>query len=56
MPQIHCRAVGKRNTTFKVVKEADPSDPQEYFNMRVAMINGRRAAGQNPFPHKVTHR
>ncbi|VDL67665.1 unnamed protein product, partial [Nippostrongylus brasiliensis] len=36
----------------KVVKEADPSDPQEYFNMRVAMINNRRAAGENPFPHK----
>ncbi|PIO63707.1 lysine--tRNA ligase [Teladorsagia circumcincta] len=36
----------------KVVKEADPSDPQEYFNMRVDMINKRRAAGDNPFPHK----
>ncbi|PIO60197.1 putative lysine--tRNA ligase [Teladorsagia circumcincta] len=36
----------------KVVKEADPSDPQEYFNMRVDMINKRRAAGENPFPHK----
>ncbi|VDM68512.1 unnamed protein product, partial [Strongylus vulgaris] len=33
-------------------KEADPSDPQEYFNMRVGMINSRRAAGENPFPHK----
>ncbi|KAJ1349981.1 hypothetical protein KIN20_005669 [Parelaphostrongylus tenuis] len=36
----------------KVVKEADPSDPQEYHNMRVRMINSRRAAGENPFPHK----
>ncbi|KHJ95103.1 lysine--tRNA ligase [Oesophagostomum dentatum] len=36
----------------KHVKEADPSDPQEYFNMRVGMINSRRAAGENPFPHK----
>ncbi|VDM56273.1 unnamed protein product [Angiostrongylus costaricensis] len=34
------------------VKEADPSDPQEYLNMRVRMINSRRAAGENPFPHK----
>lgn len=41
-----------KSKSEKVVKEADPSDPQEYFNMRVAMINGRRAAGQNPFPHK----
>uniref|UniRef100_A0A914YCS7 Uncharacterized protein n=1 Tax=Panagrolaimus superbus TaxID=310955 RepID=A0A914YCS7_9BILA len=31
---------------------ADPSDPQEYFNMRVRMIEARRAAGENPFPHK----
>ncbi|CAI5442465.1 unnamed protein product [Caenorhabditis angaria] len=38
--------------TKKVVKEADPSDPQEYFNMRVRMIESRRAAGDNPFPHK----
>ncbi|KAF8383028.1 kars-1 [Pristionchus pacificus] len=36
----------------KVEKEADPSDPQEYFNMRVRMIEGRRAEGKNPFPHK----
>ncbi|EYC15163.1 hypothetical protein Y032_0038g3664 [Ancylostoma ceylanicum] len=36
----------------KLVKEADPSDPQEYFNMRVGMINSRREAGENPFPHK----
>ncbi|ETN76126.1 lysine--tRNA ligase [Necator americanus] len=36
----------------KLAKEADPSDPQEYFNMRVGMINSRRAAGENPFPHK----
>ncbi|CCD69181.1 Lysine--tRNA ligase [Caenorhabditis elegans] len=36
----------------KVVREADPSDPQEYFNMRVRMIEARRAAGDNPFPHK----
>ncbi|KIH53091.1 putative lysine--tRNA ligase, partial [Ancylostoma duodenale] len=36
----------------KVAKEADPSDPQEYFNMRVGMINSRREAGENPFPHK----
>uniref|UniRef100_A0A8R1DNE4 Lysine--tRNA ligase n=1 Tax=Caenorhabditis japonica TaxID=281687 RepID=A0A8R1DNE4_CAEJA len=34
------------------VREADPSDPQEYFNMRVRMIEERRAAGENPFPHK----
>ncbi|CAD6184984.1 unnamed protein product [Caenorhabditis auriculariae] len=42
------------NATIKVkeTKEADPSDPQEYFNMRVRMIEGRRAAGDNPFPHK----
>uniref|UniRef100_A0A0K0F1X2 Lysine--tRNA ligase n=1 Tax=Strongyloides venezuelensis TaxID=75913 RepID=A0A0K0F1X2_STRVS len=33
-------------------KEADPSDPQEYFNSRVRMIEERRAAGDNPFPHK----
>ncbi|PIC45140.1 hypothetical protein B9Z55_005261 [Caenorhabditis nigoni] len=33
-------------------READPSDPQEYFNMRVRMIEARRAAGENPFPHK----
>ncbi|VDN24449.1 unnamed protein product, partial [Cylicostephanus goldi] len=36
----------------KHVKEADPSDPQEYYKMRVEMINSRRAAGDNPFPHK----
>ncbi|CAD5234693.1 unnamed protein product [Bursaphelenchus xylophilus] len=34
------------------VKDADPSDPQEYFNMRVRMINERREAGEEPFPHK----
>ncbi|CEF69305.1 Lysine--tRNA ligase [Strongyloides ratti] len=33
-------------------KEADPSDPQEYFNFRVKMIEERRAIGENPFPHK----
>ncbi|CAL2032580.1 unnamed protein product [Caenorhabditis brenneri] len=36
----------------KAPREADPSDPQEYFNMRVRMIEARRAAGENPFPHK----
>ncbi|CAI4233117.1 unnamed protein product [Auanema sp. JU1783] len=36
----------------KEKKEADPSDPQEYFNMRVRMIENRRSAGDNPFPHK----
>ncbi|CAD6198611.1 unnamed protein product [Caenorhabditis auriculariae] len=36
----------------KIVKEADPSDPQEYFKMRARMIESRREAGENPFPHK----
>jgi lysyl-tRNA synthetase class 2 len=36
----------------KAKKEADPSDPQEYFNMRVSMIESRREKGDNPFPHK----
>ncbi|MFH4975586.1 hypothetical protein AB6A40_002295 [Gnathostoma spinigerum] len=36
----------------KVEKTIDPSDPQEYYNMRVAMIDERRAKGENPFPHK----
>ncbi|CAJ0599423.1 unnamed protein product [Cylicocyclus nassatus] len=42
----------KAGKTEKHVKEADPSDPQEYYKMRVEMINSRRAAGDNPFPHK----
>uniref|UniRef100_A0A914WEB0 Lysine--tRNA ligase n=1 Tax=Plectus sambesii TaxID=2011161 RepID=A0A914WEB0_9BILA len=33
-------------------KALDPSDPQEYFNMRVRQIADRRAKGENPFPHK----
>lgn len=37
------------NVAKKIV---DPSDPQEYFNMRVNMIKNRRANGENPFPHK----
>ncbi|CAJ0940980.1 unnamed protein product, partial [Mesorhabditis belari] len=36
----------------KVEKLADPSDPQEYYNMRVRMIEEKRASGGNPFPHK----
>uniref|UniRef100_A0A914PLZ3 Uncharacterized protein n=1 Tax=Panagrolaimus davidi TaxID=227884 RepID=A0A914PLZ3_9BILA len=36
----------------KKEQTVDPSDPQEYFNMRVRMIEARRAAGENPFPHK----
>lgn len=40
------------NGKTKVEKDVDPSDPQEYFNMRVRMIENRRAAGDNPFPHK----
>ncbi|VDN52603.1 unnamed protein product [Dracunculus medinensis] len=32
--------------------KTDPSDPQEYFNMRLSMINKRRKNGENPFPHK----
>ncbi|KAE9549146.1 hypothetical protein FO519_007649 [Halicephalobus sp. NKZ332] len=40
--------------TDKKKKEADvdPADPQEYFRMRERMIESRRAAGDNPFPHK----
>lgn len=37
------------NVAKKIV---DPSDPQEYFNMRVNMIETRRKNGENPFPHK----
>lgn len=36
----------------KVTKLADPVDPSEYYNTRVAMIEKRRANGENPFPHK----
>uniref|UniRef100_A0A7E4UM55 Lysine--tRNA ligase n=1 Tax=Panagrellus redivivus TaxID=6233 RepID=A0A7E4UM55_PANRE len=36
----------------KKVVVADPSDPVEYFNSRVRMIDSRREAGDNPFPHK----
>lgn len=35
-------------------KEADPSDPQEYFNMRVRMIEGRRAEGKSEFVNLET--
>lgn len=35
-----------------VKKMMDPSDPKEYFGMRVNMIKSRRANGENPFPHK----
>jgi lysyl-tRNA synthetase class 2 len=47
-------AAATTNENAKKKKEvvADPSDPQEYFNMRVRMIETRRAAGENPFPHK----
>uniref|UniRef100_A0AC35TG16 Lysine--tRNA ligase n=1 Tax=Rhabditophanes sp. KR3021 TaxID=114890 RepID=A0AC35TG16_9BILA len=40
------------NPTALKKKECDPSDPQEYFNSRVRMIEDRRAAGINPYPHK----
>lgn len=33
-------------------KREDPSNPAEYYRMRVDMIEGRRANGDNPFPHK----
>ncbi|PAV65116.1 hypothetical protein WR25_22297 isoform B [Diploscapter pachys] len=36
----------------KPEKESDPVDAREYFNMRARMIETRRAAGDNPFPHK----
>ncbi|EFO25270.2 lysyl-tRNA synthetase [Loa loa] len=33
-------------------KVVDPSDPQEYFKLRTALINERRSKGINPYPHK----
>lgn len=33
-------------------KTQDPSLPAEYFRMRQEMVESRRAAGENPFPHK----
>jgi len=33
-------------------KTQDPSLPAEYFRMRQEMVQSRRAAGENPFPHK----
>uniref|UniRef100_A0A0N5AII4 Lysine--tRNA ligase n=1 Tax=Syphacia muris TaxID=451379 RepID=A0A0N5AII4_9BILA len=38
----------------KKEKQIDPSDPQEYYNMRTSMIQGRREKGENPFPHKFS--
>lgn len=35
-----------------VKKREDPSLPAEYYRMRVDMVESRRAAGDNPFPHK----
>lgn len=34
------------------IKVADPVDPSEYYNTRIAMIEKRRENGDNPFPHK----
>ncbi|KAI6209548.1 Lysine--tRNA ligase [Aphelenchoides besseyi] len=36
----------------KALKQADPSNPEEYRKSRIKMIDDRRAAGDNPFPHK----
>ncbi|MCP9264888.1 Lysine--tRNA ligase [Dirofilaria immitis] len=33
-------------------KIVDPSDPQEYFKLRTALIDERRSKGINPYPHK----
>lgn len=36
----------------KKVESTDPSDPKEYFNSRVKMIQDLRDKEINPFPHK----
>ena len=33
-------------------KNQDPSLPAEYYRMRQEMVQSRKAAGENPFPHK----
>ncbi|KAH7727988.1 Krs1p [Aphelenchoides avenae] len=50
--QKEALAATQDGVVAKQKKEADPSDPQEYYNMRVAMIEERRKKGDNPFPHK----
>uniref|UniRef100_A0A915BXH8 Lysine--tRNA ligase n=1 Tax=Parascaris univalens TaxID=6257 RepID=A0A915BXH8_PARUN len=45
-------ALAAESDNAKPLKSVDPSDPQEYFKMRVKMIEERRASGDNPFPHK----
>lgn len=45
-------AAAQQPNTKKDDKNADPSDPQEYYNMRLEMVEARRARGENPFPHK----
>uniref|UniRef100_A0A0M3JJJ2 Lysine--tRNA ligase (inferred by orthology to a C. elegans protein) n=1 Tax=Anisakis simplex TaxID=6269 RepID=A0A0M3JJJ2_ANISI len=45
-------ALQMESNKVKITKSADPSDPQEYYKMRVSMIENRRANGDNPFPHK----
>uniref|UniRef100_A0AC34PXL2 Lysine--tRNA ligase n=1 Tax=Panagrolaimus sp. JU765 TaxID=591449 RepID=A0AC34PXL2_9BILA len=45
-------APSANNAAKKKEVVIDPSDPQEYFNMRQNMIETRRSAGDNPFPHK----
>lgn len=34
------------------IKVIDPVDPSEYYNTRIEMIEKRRKAGENPYPHK----
>ena len=40
------------NNSGKKQAVVDSSDPAEYFRSRVAALEARRAAGDNPFPHK----
>ncbi|VDD92537.1 unnamed protein product, partial [Enterobius vermicularis] len=46
------RAAAAAAAPNKKSKDVDPSDPQEYYNMRTSMIEERRSKGENPFPHK----
>ncbi|KAL7069579.1 hypothetical protein ACQ4LE_010874 [Meloidogyne hapla] len=44
--------VNKKIVMSTKKKTQDPSLPAEYFRMRQEMVESRRAAGENPFPHK----
>lgn len=50
--ELAAKALAQAASGTGNTKVVDPVDPSEYYNTRIQMIEKRRNAGENPFPHK----